>query len=243
MQLRDLSDLTAVVTGASSGIGAAAARALIAEGMNVVLSARSVDKLNALAEELGERASVMVADVADREQVARLFSFAKERHGGGPVVQQRRCRLCRAFRRERPCGLAAYFRGQCVRSFQLHARSYSSASRSFWGDDQQRRQCCRRRGVEDLAVYSASKFAVVGFHDALRKELGNEGIRVSLIEPGAVYTNWGHGFAEGELKQRRDELQALSAEDIARLLVFGFAQPANVNLQEICVMPTRQLQP
>lgn len=144
MQLRDLSDLTAVVTGASSGIGAAAARALIAEGMNVVLSARSVDKLNALAEELGERASVMVADVADRGQVARLFSFAKERHGGGgPVVQQRRCRLCRAFRRERPCGLAAYFRGQCVRSFQLHARGYSSASRSFWGDDQQRRQCCR----------------------------------------------------------------------------------------------------
>tara|TARA_R110001583_G_scaffold24480_2_gene89277 strand:- start:2188 stop:2922 length:735 start_codon:yes stop_codon:yes gene_type:complete len=244
MQLRDLSDMTAVVTGASSGIGAAAARALIAEGMNVVLSARSVDKLNGLAEELGERASVMVADVADRGQVARLFSFAKERHGGVDLLfNNAGVGYAGPFAESDPADWQRTFEANVFGVFNctqeaiplLRGRSGTMISSVA--------SVAGRRGVEDLAVYSASKFAVVGFHDALRKELGNEGIRVSLIEPGAVYTNWGHGFAEGELKQRRDELQALSAEDIARLLVFGFAQPANVNLQEICVMPTRQLQP
>jgi NADP-dependent 3-hydroxy acid dehydrogenase YdfG len=84
---------------------------------------------------------------------------------------------------------------------------------------------------------------VVGLHDALRKELGPEGIRVSLIEPGAVYTNWGYNIPRGEMQARRDQLEALKPEDIANALVYAFAQPANVNPQEILIMPTRQTYP
>jgi NADP-dependent 3-hydroxy acid dehydrogenase YdfG len=100
-----------------------------------------------------------------------------------------------------------------------------------------------RHGMEGWSVYTATKYAVVGFHEALRKELGGEGIRVSLIEPGAVYTAWGHNVPPERMKERRDKLEALQAEDIARTLVFGFAQPANVNVQELLVMPTRQTTP
>ncbi|MGA8141460.1 MAG: SDR family NAD(P)-dependent oxidoreductase, partial [Desulfobaccales bacterium] len=100
-----------------------------------------------------------------------------------------------------------------------------------------------RHGIAGFAVYNATKFAVVGLHDALRKELGPAGIRVSLIEPGAVYTNWGINIPKEEMKARRDQLEALKPEDIANALVYAFAQPANVNPQEILIMPTRQTYP
>lgn len=84
---------------------------------------------------------------------------------------------------------------------------------------------------------------MVGLHDALRKELGSEGIRVSLIEPGAVYTQWGYNVPEDAMRERRDRLQALRAQDIAAALVYAFAQPPNVNVQEALIMPTRQTYP
>ena len=100
-----------------------------------------------------------------------------------------------------------------------------------------------RHGIEGWSVYNATKFAVVGFHDALRKELGPEGIRVSLIEPGAVYTQWGFNVPADAMRERRDKLEALQAADIANALVFAFAQPGNVNCQEMLIMPTRQTYP
>ena len=82
MKIRDLSGQVAVITGASSGIGAAAARALVAEGMQVVLAARSASKLEVLAKELGERALAVPTDVGDEAQVRRLFDAVKDRFGG-----------------------------------------------------------------------------------------------------------------------------------------------------------------
>jgi NADP-dependent 3-hydroxy acid dehydrogenase YdfG len=77
----------------------------------------------------------------------------------------------------------------------------------------------------------------------LRKELGEEGIRVSLIEPGAVHTNWGFNVPAEKMAERRKKLEALHAEDIANALVYAFAQPAHVDPQELLIMPTRQVSP
>ncbi len=100
-----------------------------------------------------------------------------------------------------------------------------------------------RYGIAGWSVYNATKFAVIGFHDALRKELGGDGIRVSVIEPGAVFTEWGHNVPPEKMQERRESLDALQSEDIGRALVYAFAQPANVNVQEILVMPTKQIVP
>lgn len=70
--------------------------------------------------------------------------------------------------------------------------------------------------------------AVVGFHDALRKELGPDGIRVSLIEPGSVWTEWGHNVPEEAMRERRKSVDALTAEDVAQALVYSFAQHPRV---------------
>jgi NADP-dependent 3-hydroxy acid dehydrogenase YdfG len=99
-----------------------------------------------------------------------------------------------------------------------------------------------RYGVENWSVYSATKFAVGGFHDALRKELGPERIRVTIIEPGAVWTEFGHNVNEA-LDARRQQLDALTSENVAQALVYAFAQPANVLVEEILLRPVLQVAP
>ena len=244
MKIRDLSGQIAVITGASSGIGAAAARALVAEGMQVVLAARSASKLEALAGELGERALAVPTDVGDEAQVRRLFDAVKDRFGGldllfnnagvgyhGPLEHGKTA--------EWKATIDANLWGVlfCTRAAIPLMRGRKGAMintvSSVGG----------RRGLEGWAVYNATKFAVVGMHDALRKELGPEGIRVSLIEPGAVYTDWGYNVPPEQMKARRDSLEALHAEDIAQALVYAFAQPAHVNPQELLILPTRQTAP
>lgn len=97
-----------------------------------------------------------------------------------------------------------------------------------------------RHGVAGWSVYCATKFAVGGFHDTLRKELAPQGIRVSVIEPGAVWTEFGHNFDSSE---RRQSLDALEPVDVAQALVYAFAQPPRVLVQEILIRPVKQVAP
>jgi NADP-dependent 3-hydroxy acid dehydrogenase YdfG len=244
MQLTDLRGKVAVVTGASSGIGAAAARALVAEGVQVVLAARSADRLTALAQELGGLALPLPTDVGDEAAVARLFAEVRQRFGGldllfnnagigyGGSFVEGKTEEWRATIDANLYGVLFCTR-QAIPLMRGRKGAMIATVSSVGG----------RHGIAGFAVYNATKFAVVGLHDALRKELGPEGIRVSLIEPGAVYTNWGFNIPQEEMKARRDKLEALHPEDIAHALVYAFAQPANVNPQEILIMPTRQTYP
>lgn len=244
MQLRNLSDNVCVITGGSSGIGEATAKALIAEGAKVILVARSADKIEKLADQLGSNAEAIPTDVGDAEAVTRLFDRIKADYGAvdlmfnnagvgynDPFVESKPDE----WKQQIDANLYGVLHCTSAAIPLLKGReapmisTVSSVSGRF--------------GVPGWSVYSATKFAVVGFHDTLRKELGEEGIRVSLLEPGAVYTNWGFNVPEQAMKERRDRLDALRAEDIANSLVYAFAQPAHVNAQEILIMPTRQVSP
>ncbi len=244
MKFRNIKDSVAVITGASSGIGRAAAKALVDEGVRVVLVARSRDKLEALAAELGDRAVVKAADVADAEAVARVFAAVKQEFGGVDLLFNNagvgyNNPFEHSTREEWRATIDANLYGvlnctqQAIPLLRGRVGAMISSVSSVGG----------RYGIAGWSVYNATKFAVVGFHDALRKELGEEGIRVSLIEPGAVHTQWGFNVPADKMKERRDALQALHAEDVANALVYAFAQPAHVNLQEALIMPTRQVSP
>lgn len=244
MQIRDLTDSVCVITGASSGIGEATARALVAEGAQVILVARSADKIKALANELGDKAVAMPADVGDAAAVASLFERIKTDYGHVDLMfNNAGVGYNDPFTESKPeewhkqIDANLYGVLHCTHAAiplmkDRDAPMISTVS-SVGG----------RYGVPGWSVYCATKFAVVGFHDTLRKELGGEGIRVSLIEPGAVYTNWGHNVSEDAMKERRDKVDALTSEDIANALVYAFAQPGHVNPQELLVMPTRQVSP
>lgn len=244
MKFRDLKDSVAVITGASSGIGQATARALVEEGVKVVLVARSKDKLEALAKELGERAVVKVADVADEAAVAKVFAEVEKEYGGVDLLFNNagvgyNNVFEKSTREEWKATIDANLYGvlNCTQLAIPLMRGRKGAMISTVSS------VGGRYGIAGWSVYNATKFAVVGFHDALRKELGEEGIRVSLIEPGAVHTNWGFNVPADKMKERRDSIEALTADDIANALVYAFAQPAHVNVQESLIMPTRQISP
>ena len=243
MKMQDLTGKVAVITGASSGIGEAAARLLVAEGARVVLAARRRDRLDALAAELGALATAVACDVADAASVAAMFESVKARHGGVDLLFNNAGLGVNArFEASDPADwrrmIDANLYGvlHCTQAaiplMKGRAGAMICSVSSVGG----------RYGVENWSVYSATKFAVVGFHDALRKELGPDRIRVTVIEPGAVWTEFGHNVAEA-LDARRNQLDALRSEDVAQALVYAFAQPPNVLVEEILMRPVLQVAP
>ena len=244
MKMQDLTGKVAVVTGASSGIGEAAARLLVAEGMHVILSARRRERIEALAEELGDKATAVIADVVDEDQVRALFDKIRARFGGLDLLFNNAGlgvfgRFASSMPEDwrRMIDANVYGVLNCTRAaiplMKGRPGAMISSVSSTGG----------RYGVEGWAVYCATKFAVSGFHDALRKELGLEGIRVSVIAPGAVWTEFGHNVPQEALQERREILDALTAEDVAQALVYAFAQHPRVLVEEILVRPVKQVAP
>ncbi len=244
MELRDIEGSVALVTGASSGIGEAAVRMLAAEGVNVVMAARNREKLEQMAGELGDRVVAVPTDVGDENAVTQLFEVIRERFGGLDLLFNNagvgyHGQFETSDRSQWRATIDANLYGvlYCTQSAIPLLRGRTGAMISTVSS------VGGRYGLAGWSVYNATKFAVVGFHDALRKELGEEGIRVSLVEPGAVYTQWGYNVPAEKMQERRDKLDALRAEDIARAVVYAFAQPGHMNCQEMLLMPTRQTSP
>ncbi|GAA4668268.1 SDR family oxidoreductase [Frondihabitans cladoniiphilus] len=243
MQMQDLTGKVAVITGASSGIGEATARLLVEEGVHVVLVARRVERLEALAAELGDAATVARLDVADAPAVTALFDELKTRFGGIDLLfNNAGIGISSNFDDSDPADwktmIDANLYGvlNCTQAAIPLLRGRPGAMISTVSS------VGGRFGAATWSVYSATKFAVVGFHDALRRELGEEGIRVSVLEPGATWSEFGENVSDA-IHQRRIQLDALQSADVAQALVFAFAQPANVLIQEILMRPVKQIVP
>ena len=243
MQMQDLTGKVAVITGASSGIGVAAARLLAGEGVHVVLAARRREKLDDLAAELGDAATVVQTDVADPDAVRALFDLVGERFGGLDLLFNNAGTGINApFAESDPADwttmIDANLYGvlhctQAAVPLMAGRPGAMICSVSSVGG---------RYGTASWSVYSATKFAVVGFSDALRKELGPDGVRVCVLEPGAVRTEFGANVREA-MDERWDLLDAMSPQDVAQALVYAFAQPPNVLVQEIQLRPVLQVAP
>ncbi len=243
MKMQDLTGKVAVITGASSGIGEATARLLVSEGVRVVLVARRHERIGALVEDLGDAAVALTADVGDAAAVASVFAEVERRFGGLDLLFNNaglgvnaRFEASDPADWKRMIDVNLYGVLHCTQAaiplMRGRAGAMISSVSSVGG----------RYGTESWSVYSATKFAVVGFHDALRKELGGEGIRVSVIEPGAVWTEFGQNVSEA-MRERRESLDALTSEDVAQALVYAFAQPPRVLVEEILIRPVKQVAP
>jgi len=243
MKMQDLTGKVAVITGASSGIGEATARLLVAEGVRVVLVARRRDRIAALAAELGDAALALTADVGNAAAVADVFGEVERRFGGLDLLFNNaglgvnaRFEASDSADWKRMIDVNLYGVLHCTQAAIPLMRGRPGAMISSVSS------VGGRYGTESWSVYSATKFAVIGFHDALRKELGGEGIRVSVIEPGAVWTEFGQNVSDA-MRDRRESLDALTSEDVAQALVYAFAQPPRVLVEEILIRPVKQLAP
>jgi NADP-dependent 3-hydroxy acid dehydrogenase YdfG len=225
-------DRVFLLTGASSGIGAASARALAADGWRLVLAARSLDKLEQLAEELGgsERAVAVECDVTEWADQQAAVTVAQEHFG----------RLDAAWANAGFGGQRSFL-GDTVEHWRsmvltnvygaaLTIRASLPGLKETQGHLLLTGSVAGRRYVPG-SLYSATKHAVHGMGESLRQELDGTGVRVTVIAPGMVDTPFFENIPLAE---------PLVAEDVARAALFAVSQPPHVDVNEILVRPTAQ---
>ena len=243
-----LSGKTALVTGASSGIGEATALALAAEGAAVAISGRRTDRLEALARRIaagGGTAKAITADVAAEDQAREMVAEANAALGRldilvnnagvmllGPIahadtedwrrmIETNVLGLMYATHAALPL-MRAQNSGHIVNISSVAGRTARAGS----------------------GVYNASKWGVGAFSESLRQEVCRDKIRVTIIEPGAVDTELTGHITNAEAKQQAQDfygsMTALQSEDIAAAIVYAVTQPPRVNVNEILIRPTDQ---
>jgi NADP-dependent 3-hydroxy acid dehydrogenase YdfG len=221
-----------LITGASTGIGAATARQAAEAGYRLVLSARSEDKLAALAEELGgeERALAVACDVTEWDDQQALVERALDAYGRVDV----------AFANAGFGGPRGFDQGEVeewkamvltnVYGAALTIRATMDALKQSRGHLLLTGSVAGRRALKG-SLYSATKWAVTAMGEAARQDFNDTGVRVTLIEPGMVDTP----FFDSP-----PQIEALQADDVARAVIFAVQQPPHVDVNEILLRPTDQ---
>jgi NADP-dependent 3-hydroxy acid dehydrogenase YdfG len=220
-----------LITGASSGIGASTARHAAEAGYRLVLAARSADRLDALAAELGgaERAIAVGCDVAEWEQQEQMVATTLDAFGRIDVVfANAGFGAQRGFTAETP----EHWRAMVLTNVLGAAytiRATIDALRETKGHLILTSSVAGRRALNG-SFYSATKHAVTAMGEAVRQELNESGVRMTLIEPGMVDTPFFDNRPE----------RALQPEDVARAVMFAVSQPPHVDVNEVLIRPTAQ---
>ena len=220
-----------LITGASSGIGAATARAAAGAGFRLVLAARSSERLSSLASELGgsARALAVRCDVTEWEQQEAMAQRALEAFGRIDVAfANAGFGAARGFLNESP----EHWRAMVLTNVYgaaLTVRATLPAIKENRGHLVLTGSVAGGRALPG-SLYSATKWAITGMGESLRQECNGTGVRVTVIEPGMVDTP----FFDNPITD------GLAAEDIARAVMFAVSQPPHVDINEILVRPTAQ---
>jgi NADP-dependent 3-hydroxy acid dehydrogenase YdfG len=220
---------TFLITGASTGIGAATARQAAQAGYDVVLAARSEEKIAALAEEI--RGLAVRCDVTEWEDQQNLVQRALDEYGQIDV----------AFANAGFGGARGFMEGDVedwkrmiltnVYGCALTIRATMPALRESRGHLLLTSSVAGRRALQG-SLYSATKHAVTAMGEAARLDYNDSGVRVTLIEPGLTNTP----FFDEPLRMA----EPLQPDDIARAVMFAVSQPPHVDVNEILVRPTAQ---
>ncbi len=234
-----------VITGASSGLGEAAARRLAKDRAKLILGARRLDRLHALAEELHlGRDAVLQTDVTDVDQVKRLVDHAVTTHGRIDVIINN-------------AGLMPHSlleRGKIAdwdRMIDVNIKGvlYGIAAALPYMKEQKSGQIINVSSVAGhkvnpgSAVYAATKHAVRVISEGLRQEVKPYNIRSTIISPGAVATELPDSVTEADVAEsvrERYKKWAIPADSFASVVAFAMSQPDDVDINEILYRPTRQ---
>ena len=217
-----------LITGGSSGIGAATARRAVEAGYRVALTARSKDKLDGLVAELGaDRAMAIACDVQDFAAQERMAATVLAAFGSIDVV------LANAGRGAQGSGTAGgdpeEWRQMVLTNIlgvMYTVKATHKAIESTRGHILITSSGAGRKVIPG-SVYGATKWAMSGYGQNLREEMRSKGVKVTLIEPGMVDTPF---FSQ-------DKPNALKADDVARAVIYAISQPENVLAGEIWVEP------
>jgi NADP-dependent 3-hydroxy acid dehydrogenase YdfG len=241
-----LAGRVALLTGASSGIGRAAAVALAEAGAAVVVAARRADRLKAVVDQIsaaGGEALAVAADVADEPSAAGLVAQTLGRFGRLDV-------LINAAGAIQYGGVENADTAEWRRILELNLlaclytckAAIAPMKAQGGGDIVNITSLSARHAAAAFGAYGASKFGLAAMSEGLRQEVGGHGIRVCTIEPGATATEVAEGISEPSVRQFiRDYVGmegCLQPEDVAQAIVFLLSLPARANVSRLRIRPT-----
>jgi len=242
----NMEDKVVIITGASSGIGEATAVMLAERGAKVVLGARGVNRLEALArriEATGGEVTYAQTDVRRREDLTSLVKLALDRYDQLDVLISNA-----GIMPVSPLDDLRVEDWENMIDINIKGVLYGIAAalpvfrKQGFGHFVNTASTAGHKTVPNQSVYSATKFAVRAISEGLRMEAG-EKLRVTIISPGFVNTNFAEGVTNPEVKTQLENARdkfALPPEAIARAIVFAIEQPSDVDVNEIIVRPTAQ---
>lgn len=239
--LQSLSGKVAIVTGASSGIGRAMSRMLAEQGCKVTMAARSGDKLEALAREIGPNALAVPTDMSSDQAVIDMVDKTIEHFGKLDIMYANAGifttgEFTNASLAQMNQIVDVNVNGvmRCAHAALPHMK----ANRS--GDILVVSSIAGVFELRDEPIYSASKHAVQCFVRTLRRQLCADGIRVGAICPGTVATELWNLTDPDEIAKRVADRDVLTAEDIAVNSIFMLSQPAHVTIRDLVILPQAQ---
>jgi NADP-dependent 3-hydroxy acid dehydrogenase YdfG len=253
MVMNTLDGTVALVTGASSGIGEQTAATLAELGADVVVAARRTDRLDALVERItakGGRALAVAADVTDEAQAGAAVERAVEQFGRlDTVIANAGVMLLGQIE---GADTTEWRRMIELNTLGAMYTAHAALPRLLAAAEREPRRVADlvitssvagRRVRLGSGVYNASKHAIGAFAEALRQEVTQRHVRVSLIEPGAVATELSsHNRPEirERIQARFADVERLQADDIARTIAFVVTSPRHMAVNEVLVRPTAQ---
>jgi NADP-dependent 3-hydroxy acid dehydrogenase YdfG len=237
--MADLSNKVVLVTGASSGIGEAAARELAAAGAKLMLGARRTDRLDRLASELGGDVAFRRLDVTDRSDFEAFVAAAEERFGRIDVLVNNAgvmplSPLASLQTEQWDWMIDVNIRGVLNGIAAALPRFVAQGSGQFVNVA----SLGAHYVVPTGAVYCATKFAVWALTDGIRRE--HKDLRATIISPGVVVSELGDTITDATAREVMASFResALTADAIARAIRFAIEQPEDVDVSEIIVRPT-----
>ncbi|MEA2500502.1 MAG: hypothetical protein QOD01_613 [Actinomycetota bacterium] len=249
----ELSGTVALVTGSSSGIGEATARALAAHGAAVALLARRKDRLDRLAEEIGSdggRALVLPTDVTDADQARAAVRQTVADLGRLDIVVNNAGVMLLGPMDEAP--LEEWQRMVSLNLGGLLNITHAALPHLLAAADAAPRRVADLVNVSSVAgrvaranaaVYDLTKFGVGGFSESARQEFARRHLRVSVVEPGVVRTELTDHIRDGVREAARERLgsiEGLEPEDVADAIAYIVTRPRRVALNEVLIRPTEQ---
>jgi NADP-dependent 3-hydroxy acid dehydrogenase YdfG len=244
--MSELADNVAIVTGASSGIGEATAKALADEGAKVVLAARRIEELEALADRIesnGGDALVVPTDVTDEDDIDSLVETTTAEYGRIDVlVNNAGVMLVEPLERASRSNLQQMVEVNLLGLMNLTHAVLPVMQEQGSGHVVNVSSVAGRRARANFSGYNATKFGVNAFTEAVRQEVTTQNIRTTVIEPGAVETELPTHITDEQILEQFAEMEmpTLAPDDIARAIVYATSQPPHVDVTEMMVMPTGQ---
>jgi len=248
-----LEGTVALVTGASSGIGEATARALAAEGAKVALAARRLERLERLASEIagdGHTALAIEADIADSEKAIEAVGRTVTELGGLDILVNNAGQMLLGPIEGAPT--EEWDRMIDLNLKALAVTTHAALPHLIAAAEESERRCADVVNISSVAgrvaragsaVYNLTKHGVGAFSESFRQEFGNRRVRSIVIEPGAVATELTDHIREGvreAVRGRFADIEILDAADVADAIVYAVTRPRHVSVNELLIRPTEQ---